>query len=1076
MSNNTNTMNISYFLGELHRLYNLSVINNELIQKAMTAKTNYVDIEIETAGGKQTIQIPSFTHIMSQLNSFKSNLEAITTLQDGSGYAILVNQATGVVRELFELSHSKAPFIDTNIRASISVDKAVVDDFNMLDDLYTKNVCMRLDITNASKQYTRDVILTKVRINDVKTFDERINELMSEQSYERTINFLKKNNIEFEVVKHKLQVEFYKSRYFGEFSILSAEEQQSSLVLKLDTTNYTDLASNVTGSKELVVGDKLAHLNNNTLFEVTNVNLSTNTVIVKRIYGYANIQVGVDSLVYVDSAVKRYVNMPIRFRDNGVYFIDTTHSIHGTQSRTSISQSYSSKHSTITIDDNTMSIDNFIKNYNAEDVGAFLKSMLLQYDIPLKRAVKPSKPELSKDMLNVTQINKHLVEGSDIDYIKQLYASQKKLSSDIAISNDKINGYRTALEQSNYKNENDRKTINTNLSNEIANMQQLSKQYATVINELSNKDIGLYASTYAPKYRVRGFWPIESALQSEYTRDQHIIAYRVQYRYVSANDTIAKSDSYSVKQNINGEEVETTGSFSVWNEFITPTRQRFIDEKGNLRFVENNISDNDQININQLDIAISQNEQVDVRIKAITEVGWPNVLTESEWSDIVRVKFPIEYSSEIDFTKLEEEVKQEKQKLELHQLLDNAGITKHIQNSITEQHTYFAHKAIDIDSGFLTPELNKVNLFVKLTDMQKQIDRLTNIIINNTNTLKAVIVDNLGNEYVVTNNATIKVFAGFYTDAATAKPSGDIVNAQLYLKLSNTENTQIYSLMPDDLTTPIANSGYDKAAIGYLSSNSAQLPLGTKQTNNQIVYLRNKNVINNFELYKIDDSEIATTIDPSQLDVNAPQKDVVHINTTGDIEATAYGNNINNFDFIAMHKNHPEFESSGANATLKRRLTKYSKILKMFNESSQQLGYKDSEIKVMYETNDKYLIGAKTTGAYLTLNATLDTALHTNTNAKDSFKEIKADNDLLIPILFQYRMSDALGNIAGIKGYSNQNLTYTRTIGIDLLLNGKLIQFDLEVSAQYSSNSLSTNNLPKLSSLFNKNNAPTLQP
>ena len=148
----------------------------------------------------------------------------------------------------------------------------------------------------------------------------------------------------------------------------------------------------------------------------------------------------------------------------------------------------------------------------------------------------------------------------------------------------------------------------------------------------------------------------------------------------------------------------------------------------------------------------------------------------------------------------------------------------------------------------------------------------------------------------------------------------------------------------------------------------------------------------------------------------------------------------------------------------------------MFNESSQQLGYKDSEIKVMYETNDKYLIGAKTTGAYLTLNATLDTALHTNTNAKDSFKEIKADNDLLIPILFQYRMSDALGNIAGIKGYSNQNLTYTRTIGIDLLLNGKLIQFDLEVSAQYSSNSLSTNNLPKLSSLVNKNNAPTLQP
>jgi hypothetical protein len=74
----------------------------------------------------------------------------------------------------------------------------------------------------------------------------------------------------------------------------------------------------------------------------------------------------------------------------------------------------------------------------------------------------------------------------------------------------------------------------------------------------------------------------------------------------------------------------------------------------------------------------------------------------------------------------------------------------------------------------------------------------------------------------------------------------------------------------------------------------------------------------------------------------------------------------------------------------------------------KQTAYYANKPKLLFQQNDKYLVGRKTTGAYLALNAINENALHVQSNAIDSYKAVNSNDALLIPILFQYRMSFAL--------------------------------------------------------------------
>jgi hypothetical protein len=79
-------------------------------------------------------------------------------------------------------------------------------------------------------------------------------------------------------------------------------------------------------------------------------------------------------------------------------------------------------------------------------------------------------------------------------------------------------------------------------------------------------------------------------------------------------------------------------------------------------------------------------------------------------------------------------------------------------------------------------------------------------------------------------------------------------------------------------------------------------------------------------------------------------------------------------------------------------------------------------------------------------------------------------NSINIPLVFQYRMTDyfgvtsgsGLGNIAGDSTGNTVNLTYAKKIGFDIYPNNSdVVQFDIEISANYRSDRLSIKQFPK---------------
>ena len=116
------------------------------------------------------------------------------------------------------------------------------------------------------------------------------------------------------------------------------------------------------------------------------------------------------------------------------------------------------------------------------------------------------------------------------------------------------------------------------------------------------------------------------------------------------------------------------------------------------------------------------------------------------------------------------------------------------------------------------------------------------------------------------------------------------------------------------------------------------------------------------------------------------------------------------------------------------------------------------------------MVGRYTCGAFLYPYINKPNLIQVVGNTTVSTLIINKDSELLIPIIFEYRMTDRLGRINGEASNLslNDSLSYTKTIGVDMLLNNNLFKFDLKVTANYRSkvSSIKTKNITGLLSNF----------
>jgi hypothetical protein len=184
-------------------------------------------------------------------------------------------------------------------------------------------------------------------------------------------------------------------------------------------------------------------------------------------------------------------------------------------------------------------------------------------------------------------------------------------------------------------------------------------------------------------------------------------------------------------------------------------------------------------------------------------------------------------------------------------------------------------------------------------------------------------------------------------------------------------------------------------------------------------------------------------------------------------------NNGNGTDFIDLVK--PDYASNSIVYPAFRHsnyfqndtsFTGYYKQLEYSNVSTSFVtgGSGDSRSDSMYpnklgfEANDEYLIGRYSCGAYLYLAPKLASSVQIEGSTALAKKDLVfgTENSINIPLLFQFRCTDKLGNIGGYRSTGSlSNVTYTKKIGIDIKIrNEEVFSFDIQVSGKYKNDKL----------------------
>jgi hypothetical protein len=1079
MSNTYNSL--TQLLNDIHTLHAYSLSHYKSIYAAMSTASDYITFTITTLNDdEETISIPSFTNIERRIAAIENNIDGLTNIQAGNVFTEIVD-TNNIVRQIFTSSYDKTIAAITDIDDVLQNTSLFVDTCDdVLDSMIVPFIKMPLALTDKIPASTKLVMSYRIIVSS--TNYTIINTNVAILTIANIVNYCIANSISYDIITNTHKVIPQVHRYYGEFHVLTTSYDGASITTaKLDTVNYNDNQSASLLSKELIKNDLLTNSIGSVVYKVESVNVATNIITISTHAGTHSIIPGESQLYYMDTIMQQNINVSVSYNEYSYIFVAAVHNVHNTVADYSAVMQFDSSVATIiNADGNTVNVNDYILANDGANIGKYLKAWSKEFNAPAIYAITPDAPVLADTMFRVEQINAHLIDNKRHDDIVKQMQSKNSLAADITIIDTEIAELYKRLNDLDYKDTGDHKIVNEELATKIQDRAIKNALHADIVKSLATTNLEAYAAEYIPKYNIVGFVPEQEPKISIHTAPQKILCYRIKYRYVSLTGSASQGIALTLKD---AEGNDYHGTMSSWQEMLTPFRSKTLVD-GVITDAVNNIESADQQNLNQIAIAISQNELVELQIQAISEIGYPNVEIASEWSNIITVEFPAEHKTTSEFKIIQDEIASSAQQLQFDQVIDNKQLTDHALDSFIDGQKAYKHTASSIASGFFTNDNRNINIFDQLHIAMDEIAALRAQINQTTTNIKVSILDESGNTYNVVNNSITNIFAGYYiSELADTKVAGDIISKQYYIKLTNLGVTeaQINSMFYGDIaaellkaaTTP-AHDGYDIIPIGYIVDgyNSQDLPLGSAQYYGQIIYNRLRNILNTEDLYTpVDDSANNTDITGH---TDTGTANVIHRTSAGVYPAVEI---VSDYDDCTLISDaHPVYVawvtagSPGSGATydaMEELFTnKLAKQMNSVHASTKLPAFYDvddrTNLKVAFAANDKYTCGVYTVGAMLTMNNINKSNAQISANRADSYVTLQSGdaNSVLIPFTFQYRMSDVLGRIKGVAGNSDTNFEYSKSIGVALLLNGMSFNFDIRVNAKYKSTRLGIDNMP----------------
>jgi hypothetical protein len=328
--------------------------------------------------------------------------------------------------------------------------------------------------------------------------------------------------------------------------------------------------------------------------------------------------------------------------------------------------------------------------YYASNVSDFGKTWIAQAkerQVYAYNGLTPLAPTLNIDDLKVVQINTQLDATLDKETYNQLTSEIASTKSNITATRNTIASNKDLLIQSTSSDE--RTNIQNLINTDTETLNSLTTQYNSLVEELNTLLDESGAIDYSPKYHIRGFFPIPASRYSdEYTNsgEQAVIGFDIMYRYLHTDETGIKLDTYEYT---NTDDSIQTGVFTDWNVMTSAVLSKVYDPAQGIYVWKNeSTADGTKININQIDIPIRSGEKVEIKIRSISEAGYPYNPLKSDWSPSVIVSFPENLTSDDSVTTILETVKSDMTAVVLQQTMSAAGVYTHLADSnSTYKHT-----------------------------------------------------------------------------------------------------------------------------------------------------------------------------------------------------------------------------------------------------------------------------------------------------------------------------------------------------------------------------------------------------
>ena len=762
--------------------------------------------------------------------------------------------------------------------------------------------------------------------------------------------------------------------YEGNFSVLRIQEDRLNRKLwyVLDKLDYLNISINTL--QKLNIGSEVIINRNQTSTRYKVIEISTAEtnprVRFEKVEGMEAIPVGINVLkIYSPIIYNKLIRISIGYNERNVVFAKALNTDNNLLCRTwSPGTGYWSNDLRLSANssDNGTTMEQFYTDF-VYDYGTVLQDLVAK-KTPNKLAGTPISPTLNVDNFKVVQINKHLTDTPDSNSIKQKHNQQQTLKSELTQLHQAILDKNKKAKVEKYQSDSGKKQAELEVQDLIKKKESKARLSATLTQEII--DISRNPmSKVDPKFRVRGFWTMPEAIITRGTKPQEIVQFRVQYRYVSKDGKEAPIETFKV------DATQKTASFSNWNEFKTDARKRTFDKgTGQYTWQIEDVSSADTPNINQLDISLQANEKVEIRVKSISEVGWPESAVESDWSEILTVTFPDDLNNVLnDNDFILKEATKEDLKVRMDSELSAKGLDEHLSDTVILNSKSYHHDSDKILSGFKDENGVALDLYEYLKRQEDRIKGLEEKIKRAKGELEVVILRN-NQEFIISNGSetTFTIECEDYLDPykATGIPTGRVYANNVYVV--------------KDFVVKVKNKSVD-SPLGLLSDKN--------YTSNSTAYNSNSPQV----FWVNDHDELLTTDTSGQTRTQMNNQFIWAVNYSSitSNSVNKLGENIGN-----------SFNTKGSNS-----------LTNVLSSNEYNLGYNETSILSFVGNNKSVLDNSKWLDTNVTVSSTtkLLTTIHPIVKDLDDIVETNSDkvstmkpgdsNSIIVPLNIYFKLN-----------------------------------------------------------------------